>query len=147
MDGPKPGKGFRWLLPDPNNGSAAKRLFLFLRWMVRPDDGVDMGLWTKVDKKRLIVPLDTHLFRIGWGLGLTERRTPGIKAARDITQALVEVDPRDPVRFDFALARLGILDQCMGEPTPHDQKECPLSKFCRHEVEHRRLPKKTKRAT
>lgn len=142
MEGPQPGKGFQWLLPNPNNGSAAKRLFLFLRWMVRPDDGVDMGVWTKVDKKRLVVPLDTHLFRIGWGLGMTDRRTPGIKAARDITRALVGVDPQDPVRFDFALARLGILDQCMGEPQPENLRACPLSQFCRHSAENPKAPQR-----
>lgn len=140
LEGQNPGKGFRWLLPDPNNGSAAKRFFLFLRWMVRPDDGVDMGVWTRVDKRRLVVPLDTHLFRIGWGLGMTDRRTPGIKAARDITRALAGVDPQDPVRFDFALARLGILDQCMGVPSTHDRTKCPLSKFCRHIAENPKAP-------
>ncbi|MBI1864955.1 MAG: DUF2400 domain-containing protein, partial [Nitrospirae bacterium] len=74
----KPGlsHGFQHLIPDGGNGSPLKRLFLFLRWVVRPDDGIDLGLWSGVPPSSLVIPLDTHVFRIGGYLGLTRRRTP-----------------------------------------------------------------------
>ncbi len=95
------------LVPDPRNGSACKRLHLFLRWMVR-SDSIDPGGWNFVDASELIVPLDTHLQRIARTLGLTQRRSADLRTARDITCTLREFDPADPVRFDFALTRIGI---------------------------------------
>jgi uncharacterized protein (TIGR02757 family) len=104
--------GVRYFFPNPAAGSACKRLNLFLRWMVRPDDGLDLGLWNFVPPSGLIMPLDTHIARIGIHLGWTQRKTAGWNMALDITRALARVDPKDPVKYDFALSRMGILEKC-----------------------------------
>jgi uncharacterized protein (TIGR02757 family) len=101
--------GARWLLPLPAGGSACKRSCLFLRWMVRPDDGVDCGVWPRVSPSRLVLPLDTHLLRVVQALGWTRRKSPGWPMALEATARLRALDPADPIRFDFALSRLGIL--------------------------------------
>jgi uncharacterized protein (TIGR02757 family) len=98
--------GRSYLIPSPNDGSACKRLNLYLRWMVRRDD-VDPGGWD-VDASKLVVPLDTHMHRLGLALGLTRRRTADLKAAEEVTAAFRAMAPEDPVRYDFALTRLGI---------------------------------------
>ncbi|MFW6162869.1 MAG: TIGR02757 family protein [Planctomycetota bacterium] len=95
------------LLPCPARGSACKRLNLYLRWMVRRD-AVDPGGWTGVAPAQLIVPLDVHLHRICTALGLTSRKSADLKAALAITAAFRRLAPHDPVRYDFALTRLGI---------------------------------------
>ena len=95
------------LLPLPAKGSACKRINLFLRWMVRRDD-VDPGGWDDVPTSRLIVPLDTHMHRICLTLGLTKRKQADMKTALEITDSFRAVVPDDPVRYDFALTRLGI---------------------------------------
>jgi len=94
-------------LPSPAGGSACKRLLLFLRWMVRRDD-VDPGGWDSVPASKLIVPLDTHLHRICLRLGLTKRKQADMRTALEITEAFKAIAPRDPIRYDFALTRLGI---------------------------------------
>jgi uncharacterized protein (TIGR02757 family) len=104
-----PRDGARWLLPLPTAGSACKRSCLFLRWMVRPDDGVDCGVWTRVSPSRLVLPLDTHLLRVVRALGWTARKSAGWPMALEATARLRSLDPADPIRFDFALSRLGIL--------------------------------------
>jgi uncharacterized protein (TIGR02757 family) len=103
------------LLSSPEDGSACKRLNLFLRWMVRRD-AVDPGPWRGLPAAKLVVPLDTHLFRIGRVLGLTARRQPDLKTALEITRGFAGIAPRDPVRYDFALTRLGIRPECRGTP-------------------------------
>ncbi|NNG06366.1 MAG: TIGR02757 family protein [Desulfobacteraceae bacterium] len=95
------------LLPSPDRGSACKRLNLFLRWMVRRDE-VDPGGWTSIPLSKLIVPLDTHMHRICLLLNLTVRRQADLRTAVDITSAFRRMVPEDPVRYDFALTRLGI---------------------------------------
>jgi uncharacterized protein (TIGR02757 family) len=95
------------LLPEPSRGSACKRLHLFLRWMVRRD-AVDPGGWDGVPRSKLVVPLDTHMHRIGRELGFTRRKQADLRAALEITAALREFCPEDPVKYDFALTRLGI---------------------------------------
>ncbi|MCU0589044.1 MAG: TIGR02757 family protein [Syntrophobacteraceae bacterium] len=97
------------LLPRPVKGSACKRLHLFLRWMARKDD-VDPGVWDGLSPSRLIVPLDTHMFRIARALGLTRRKQADLRAALEITEAFRALSPEDPVKYDFALTRLGIRD-------------------------------------
>ena len=82
---PKIERGIHYLLPDPESGSACKRFHLFLRWMVRPADGLDLGLWKGPKTHQLIIPLDTHIARIGRLLGLTDRKTPDLKMALEIT--------------------------------------------------------------
>ncbi len=99
------------LLPSPADGSACKRLNLFLRWMVRRD-AVDPGPWTTVPASRLVVPLDTHMFRIARGLGLTQRRQADLKSALEITAGFRALRPEDPVRYDFCLTRLALNPAC-----------------------------------
>ena len=95
------------LLPSPKKGSACKRLNLFLRWMVRRDE-VDPGGWSRVPAAKLIVPLDTHMHRICLLLDLTRRKQANMRTALEITHAFSRIAPEDPVRYDFALTRLGI---------------------------------------
>lgn len=103
------GSGARWLLPVPGSGSVCKRHCLFLRWMVRPEDGVDCGVWRGVSPARLVIPLDVHLQRVARAFGWTRRRSPHWRMALEVTEALRRLDPADPTRYDFALSRLGIL--------------------------------------
>ena len=95
------------LLPSPENGSACKRLNLMLRWLAR-SDAVDPGGWELVPKSRLLVPLDTHMFRIAGALGFHSRRSADLSAALEITRAFAEFAPDDPVKYDFSLTRFGI---------------------------------------
>jgi uncharacterized protein (TIGR02757 family) len=103
------------LLSSPEDGSACKRLNLFLRWMIRRD-AVDPGPWRGLPVAKLVVPLDTHLFRIGQTLDLTARRQADLRAALEITRGFARIAPCDPVRYDFALTRLGIRAECRGTP-------------------------------
>jgi uncharacterized protein (TIGR02757 family) len=86
--------------------SAYKRYTMFLRWMVR-DDNLDMGLWKSINKKDLIIPLDTHTFKVSQKLGLLKRKTYDLKSAILITEKLKEFDQDDPIKYDFALYRIG----------------------------------------
>jgi uncharacterized protein (TIGR02757 family) len=95
------------LLSSPEDGSACKRLNLYLRWMVRRD-AVDPGPWASVPPSLLVGPLDTHMFRISRSLGLTARNQPNLKTALEVTQGFARFCPKDPVRYDFALTRSGI---------------------------------------
>ena len=97
------------LLPDPAKGSACKRLHLMLRWLVRCDK-VDPGGWTCIGADKLIVPLDTHMHRIAHALGMTSRKAADGRTAMEVTEAFGRIAPADPVRYDFALTRLGIRD-------------------------------------
>ncbi len=101
------GSGPGHLLADPKKNSACKRSHLFLRWMIR-NDNVDPGIWKKLDSSRLIVPLDTHMYRIGIMLGFTERKSRDIKTALEITKGFREILREDPVKYDFCLTRFGI---------------------------------------
>jgi len=103
------------LLSSPADGSACKRLNLYLRWMVRRDR-VDPGPWRKVSRSKLVVPLDTHMFRIARALDLTRSRQANLKTAVEITRAFARHSPRDPVRYDFCLTRLGINPSVKGAP-------------------------------
>lgn len=105
--GTAPGRGLRYLLAGPAAGGAAKRLNLFLRWMVR-DDQVDLGLWKSIDKAKLIVPMDVHIFRVSRMLGFHHRKNISLKAAVEVTDRFAKIDPTDPVKYDFALCRLGM---------------------------------------
>jgi len=100
-------RSLSFLLPAPAKGSACKRLHLYLRWMVR-QDAVDPGGWQSVDPSKLIVPLDTHMYRIGLAFGLTGCKQANIRAALEVTAGFRTIAPKDPVRYDFALTRLGI---------------------------------------
>ena len=95
------------LLPEPGKGSACKRLHLFLRWMVRRDE-VDPGVWKGVSPSLLVVPMDVHMHRIARSLGATERRQADLRAALETTEWFRRFSPDDPVKYDFALTRLGM---------------------------------------
>jgi uncharacterized protein (TIGR02757 family) len=93
----------------PARKSACKRINMFLRWMVRKDDrGVDFGLWNRIEASELICPCDVHVERVARRLGLIQRRQVDWQTAMELTEALRQFDPHDPVRFDFALFGLGI---------------------------------------
>lgn len=125
-------RGVRTLLPRPADGSATKRLWMFLRWMIRPStDGIDFGIWTSRSPSELIIPLDTHVARISRLVGLTNRNDAGRRTAEEITRRLAVWDPDDPVRFDFALAHLGISGGCRGTWVAPVCSVCPLMPFCR----------------
>jgi len=83
-----------------------KRYFMYLRWMVRKDN-LDLGLWSKIDKKDLIIPLDTHTFNVSQRLGLLNRKTYDLRASLELTEKLREFDKSDPIKYDFAIYRLG----------------------------------------
>jgi uncharacterized protein (TIGR02757 family) len=83
-----------------------KRYMMYLRWMVRKD-ALDMGLWSKIDKKDLLMPLDTHTFQVSRRLGLLNRKTYDMKASIELTDTLRTFDVTDPIKYDFALYRLG----------------------------------------
>ena len=97
----------RFCFPSPEQGSACKRLNLYLRWMVRRD-GVDLGVWSSVRPSALVIPIDVHIFTIARRTRLTRYRTPGWAMARDITARLRRFDPGDPVKYDFAFHRMGL---------------------------------------
>ena len=120
--------GVRYFFPRPSDGSACKRLNLYLRWMVRRD-ALDLGAWTGVSPAQLIVPLDTHVIRAGRALGLTALRSPGWRMAAEITAALRRFDAADPVRFDFSLCHIGMERGCGFDGTCGDDA-CPLRGFC-----------------
>jgi len=103
-------QGYNFLIGKPfeklSGSGAYKRWHMFLRWMVRKDE-LDMGLWKNIDKKDLIMPLDTHTFNVALKLGLLKRKTYDLKAAIELTNTLQKFDKDDPVRYDFALYRIG----------------------------------------
>jgi uncharacterized protein (TIGR02757 family) len=94
---------------DPSKGSNAKRINMYLRWMVRPNDrGVDLGLWKKIPASALHVPLDVHTGRVARELGLLKRTQDDWKSVIELTEALREFDPLDPVKYDIALFAIGV---------------------------------------
>jgi uncharacterized protein (TIGR02757 family) len=127
--------GVCYFFPRPSAGSACKRLNLFLRWMVRRD-AIDLGVWTRVTPARLIVPLDTHVIRLGRCLGLTRYTSPGWKMAAEITASLRALDPGDPVRYDFSLCHVGMMSAC-GFQRPQGDSQCPLRGMCRPKLKRR----------
>ena len=131
LRGPDAPRGLRHLVPDPRAGSAVKRLLLYLRWMIRPRDGVDFGLWP-VPADRLLIPVDTHVHRIGRNLGLTQRTDASLRTAREITSALRRFDPCDPVRYDFAICHLGVSRECPSRRDPARCERCVLRQVCVH---------------
>lgn len=121
--------GVCYFFPRPSAGSACKRMNLFLRWMVRRDE-IDLGVWTNVPPAKLVVPLDTHIIRLGRCLRLTRYQSPGWRMASDITAALRTLDPDDPVRFDFSLCHVGMMNAC-GYARAQGDTQCPLRGLCR----------------
>jgi len=99
--------GMKFMFPLPSKGSACKRMNLFLRWMVRKDE-LDFGLWTRIDKSKLIIPVDTHVARICKELKLTKRENVCWQMAEEITNNLKKYDRIDPVKYDFAVCHIGM---------------------------------------
>jgi len=128
------GKSFRHLLPDPTKGSGCKRLAMLLRWMIRSDDGIDLGWWqsARSSPARLLMPVDTHVLRFSQHLGLIDdAKTASLATSRAITARLRRLVPTDPTRFDFSLARLGILAECPSRERLELCAHCELSPVCR----------------
>ena len=123
-------RGLRHLLPDPSGPGASKRWNLFLRWMVRGPDGVDLGIWNGIPTSALVIPLDTHVHRVARALGLTRRRDASWRTAEEITASLRRIDPVDPVRFDFALCHLGMSGLCPARRDPARCAACQLRGAC-----------------
>ncbi len=120
--------GVSYFFARPSSGGACKRLNLFLRWMVRRDR-VDLGVWTQVKPAQLVVPLDTHVIRVGRCLKLTRYASPGWRMAADITASLRALDPADPVKYDFSLCHIGMMSAC-GYGRPQRDSQCPLRGCC-----------------
>lgn len=99
-------------IADPSRGSAAKRINMFLRWMVRsPERGVDFGLWKGISPSKLSCPLDVHSGRVARKLGLLVRKQNDSRAVQELDASLRAIDAADPVRFDFALFGLGVFEK------------------------------------
>ena len=124
--------GVGYFFPRPSGGSACKRLNLFLRWMVRRD-AIDLGVWRSPAPSRLVVPLDTHVVRLGRCLRLTQRISPGWAMASDITASLRAIDRQDPVRYDFSLCHVGMMNACGFNRAQRDA-QCPLRGVCQPRV-------------
>ncbi|HEX7624869.1 MAG TPA: TIGR02757 family protein [Anaeromyxobacteraceae bacterium] len=123
-------RGLAHLLPDAALAGACKRWNLYLRWMVRGPDAVDLGAWPGVPRSALVVPLDTHVARIARHLGLTRRTDMTWRTAAEITESLRRIDPEDPVRFDFILCHLGMSGACPLRSDPVHCDVCQLSAAC-----------------
>ncbi|MBV9949489.1 MAG: TIGR02757 family protein [Myxococcales bacterium] len=124
-------RGPAHLLPNPRGASSNKRLLLFLRWMGRPADGVDLGLWP-LDPARLLVPVDVHIHKLSRNLGFTSRRAPSWLAAEEITRALARFDPADPTKYDFSLCHLGMVQRCPSRRDPARCEGCGVRPVCVH---------------
>lgn len=99
-------------VPNVYNGSAAKRINMFLRWMVRPSiEGVDFGIWKKIPSSALMMPLDTHSGRVARSLGILSRNQNDWKSVEELTVLLREFDSNDPVKYDYALFGLGVFEK------------------------------------
>ena len=122
-------RGFKYFLPSPKNGSACKRFCLFLRWMVRKKD-LDSGIWTTIEPSKLIIPVDTHIFRMARFLRLTSLKTAGWRMAKEITRHLKEIDPDDPLKFDFPLCHFSIRGVCLAEKPGEPCYLCANRKKC-----------------
>jgi len=107
---PYESRGYKFLVgsvPKKLTGAGTyKRYLMYLRWMVRKNE-LDMGLWSKIDKRDLLMPLDTHTFKVSQKLGLLKRKTYDMKAVLELTETLKKFDKDDPIKYDFALYRLG----------------------------------------
>jgi uncharacterized protein (TIGR02757 family) len=130
----QPTRGLKYLLVSPAGGSACKRLNLFLRWMVRDDD-VDTGLWKSIEKAKLIIPVDVHMSRLCKIMGLYDRKTVSLSVATEITKSFAEIEPADPVKYDFALSRIGIVENCDGHQRS-SCANCELFELCRQGAYH-----------
>ena len=121
--------GLKFMLSNPVLGSANKRLLMFLRWMVRKDN-IDLGIWQTIYPSQLLFPLDTHTSRICFYLGLSENENANLKNALIITENLKKICEDDPVKYDFAISRLGILHECPKRKNIGKCINCTLFNVC-----------------
>lgn len=119
--------GLNFLIPVPGK-SASKRLYMFLRWMVRKDE-VDFGLWEHFDKTGLYMPSDTHILRMAHNLGIIDKNENNKKAVLKVTDFFKNLNPQDPAKYDFALTRLGIISGCRYSESDICAN-CPHKKIC-----------------
>ena len=99
-------------MPTPVRKSTCKRINMYLRWMVRKDEkGVDFGIWNQIKPSELLIPLDVHVDRVARRLGLLTRKQTDWKSTVELTEALRKFDPEDPVKYDFALFSIGVLEK------------------------------------
>jgi uncharacterized protein (TIGR02757 family) len=117
------------LLSNARAGGGAKRLLLFLRWMVRPADGIDLGLW-EIPPARLLMPVDVHIHKLSRNLGFTKRADVSWKTAVEITRALRRFDEADPTRYDFSLCHMGMLQRCPSRRDPVRCEGCGVKPVC-----------------
>lgn len=101
-------RGLLQLIPSPHNGGPCKRLNMFLRWMIRPNDGIDFGMWNRIPPSALIIPVDVHIGRICKNLKMTDRKSANWAMAKEITDKFRKISPEDPLKYDFAICHLGI---------------------------------------
>ena len=101
------GQGFSFMIPNPKNGGAMKRMSMFLRWMIR-DGEVDLGVWDFVPKSELLIPLDVHVARVSREMGLLKRSSNDFKAVLELMEALKQFDYEDPAKYDFAMFGYGV---------------------------------------
>ena len=111
-------------------------MLLFLRWMIRRE-APDFGLWTAVPPAALLIPVDTHIENMARALGLTRRRSRNWKMTEEITRGLRRLDPTDPVKYDFSVCHLGMMNAC-GFSRPQADSQCPLRGVCRPRARRRR---------
>ncbi len=100
-------KGFYHLLPNPAKNSACKRLNMLLRWFVR-EGCVDLGIWKFIDKSEILIPLDVHVAKVSRNLGILTRKQNDFNAVLELMEALKQFDPKDPVKYDFAMFGYGV---------------------------------------
>lgn len=121
--------GTKYMMPDPKKRSASKRMMMFLRWMVRKDE-IDLGIWKTISPDQLLIPMDTHLSRICFYLGLSNQSSATFKNSVTVTQNLKHFAPDDPVKYDFAISRLGILNECPKKRDYYKCQSCMLITVC-----------------
>lgn len=121
----------RFFFASPKDNSPCKRINLYLRWMVRNSDNLDFGIWQGgIQPYQLIMPVDTHIGRISQYIGLTARKNPSFRMAEEITENLKKLDYFDPVKYDFAITRLGILDLCEKSKNDKNCSKCMIYDIC-----------------
>lgn len=121
--------GLKFMIANPKLGSANKRLNMFLRWVVRKDN-IDLGMWSIIKPENLLFPLDTHTSRICYYLGLCETEKADSKNVIEVTKSLLKINPSDPVKYDFAISRLGILNECPRKKNAEKCFKCKLFAVC-----------------
>ncbi|WCL51115.1 TIGR02757 family protein [Leptospira sp. GIMC2001] len=122
--------GLKFLIGIDKSTSAKKRIFMFLRWMTS-NEFPDLGIYHRLSAYDLLLPLDTHIQKIGALLGLTERKTPDYKMALEISQGLQKIVGAPAVSYDFALSRIGIAEKCKSKYESEICSICEIRSLCR----------------